>query len=47
MEFQFQIAVGMVIILFAVIFSARTYEKVPRLLKGIVITFVSYYLSKK
>ena len=47
MEFWFYFNVGIVAVLFTIIVSTHSLEKVPRLIKGIFLTFISYFLSKK
>ena len=47
MEFWFYFNVGIATILFLIIVTTQSSEKVPRLFKGIFLGFISYYLSKK
>lgn len=47
MEFWYYFNIGIVAVLFTIIVSTHSLEKVPRLFKGVFLTFVSYFLSKK
>ena len=47
MEFWFYFNIGIATILFSIIVTTQSFEKVPRLFKGIFLALISYYLSKK